>query len=202
MSPSGAACTQARALSTGRHRGNPNVSEISLPHPNPQGQASQQPLWDRDSRPVLVPPGPLVKSISVLSGSKSCLPPSASLGKSEDMAVSGLVDNPPGSTRIRVGSTGSVPPISTHQSAKPTAANVSDDPSLLVPGQSQDYSMEIVSSRKTSPAGSMASSWVNLDSDSSKQGGSGSNGSHTKAVDMQAKIRQLEKTVPTLQAQL
>ena len=60
--------------------------------------------------------------------------------------------------------------------------------------------MEIVSSRETSSAGSTASSWINLYSESSKQGGSRSNGSQT--VHIQAKIRQLEKTVAALQAQL
>ena len=81
VSSSGAACTQARDLSTGRRRGDPNFSEISLPHPNPQGQASQQPLWDQDGRPVLAPPGPLVKLTSVPAGPKSHLHPQLPLGR-------------------------------------------------------------------------------------------------------------------------
>ena len=73
---------------------------------------------------------------------------------------------------------------------------------MLIPGQSQDYPVETESSRETSPAGSTASTWVNLDSDSSRQEGSGDNGFASKPADMQAKIKQLEKTVAAFQAQL
>ena len=73
---------------------------------------------------------------------------------------------------------------------------------MLIPGQSQDYPVEIESSRETSPAGSTPSTWVNFDSDSSRQEGLGDNTSVSKPAEMQEKIKQLEKTVAALQAQL
>ena len=60
--------------------------------------------------------------------------------------------------------------------------------------------MEIASSREASPAGSTTSSWINLHSDSSKRGGSRSNG--FQSIDMKEKLKQLEKAVSSLQAQL
>ena len=130
------------------------------------------------------------------------MPPSASLGKSSDMAGTDPVANPPGCTGTRVGMTGPTPLISGRQSAKsvPTGASVPDDPFLLIPGQSQDYLVEISSSREPSPVVSSTSSWINLDSDSSGLGGYGSNG--TQDVSMKKKLLQLEKTVASLQAQL
>ena len=94
------------------------------------------------------------------------------------------------------------PPPSTRKSASSKAPKVSDEPFLLILGQSQDFPVEIASSRETSPVGSAASTWVNLDSDFSQQEVSGSNGADSKSADMQAKNRQLEKTVAALQAQL
>ena len=191
VSPSGTACTQSRALGMGHRRGHPDIPESSLPHPDPWSQASWQSFWVRDGRPVLVPPSSLVKSTSASAGTKSCLPPSGTLGKSEDMAVAGPVDTPPpGSMGIRVWSPRSIPPISTHQAAKSTTSKVSDDPFLLIPGQSQDYPVEIASSRETSSADSTASSWINLDSGSSKQGGSRSNGNLVEALSREATVLQ------------
>ena len=154
----------------------------------------------------MVPPNPLVRSTSAPVVTKSHLPPSASLKKSEDMAVTGPVDKPSpppsGCTGIMVSSTRSTPSISARQTSKTTAssAKVSEDPFLLIRGQSQDYLVEITSSRETSPAGSKASPWINLDSDSSEKGGSGSNVSQN--ISMQEKLRHLEKSVASLQPQL
>ena len=71
---------------------------------------------------------------------------------------------------------------------------MSKDPFLLILGQSEDYPVEVESSTEPSPASSTASTWVNLDSDSSQQGGSGKVRSSAQSSDMQEKIKQLEKT--------
>ena len=95
VSPSGSACHQTRVHSVGHHSGEPTEGEIGLIHPGKRGHTSRQPLWDRDGRPVLAPPGPLVKSTSTSAGNKSRPPPSASFGKSVDEVGAGPVDTPP-----------------------------------------------------------------------------------------------------------
>ena len=129
-------------------------------------------------------------------------PPSASLGKSMDGAVAGTAYTPLGcmGTRVRR-SAGAAPPASP-RSSHVDSPKVSKDPFLLIPGQSEDYPVEVESSREPCPASSAASTWVNLDSDSSQQEGSSEVRSSAKPTDMQAKIKQLEKTFAALQAQL
>ena len=63
-----------------------------------------------------------------------------------------------------------------------------------------DYPVEISSSREPSKAESSSSSWINLDSDSSRPGRSGS--SISQDMSMKEKLIQLEKTFASLQAQL
>ena len=78
---------------------------------------------------------------------------------------------------------------------------MSDDPLLLIPEQSTDYPGEINSFREHSLMESTSSSWVNLDSDSSRPSGSGGERASTEAS-VQEKPKALEQTVATLQAQL
>ena len=184
VSPSGVTCHQTKAQLLGDHSGEPK--EQSDPSWS-KGKALRQSLWDRDGRPVLALPGPLVISTSAPAGTKSRPPPSASLGKSEDEVVAGPADTP--LPRCM----GATPPPSSRSSAPIQAPKVSEDPFLLVPGKSQDYPVEIIFSRETSPAGSTASTWVNLDSNSSRQERSGNNGSVSKPAEMQAKIKQLRE---------
>ena len=79
--------------------------------------------------------------------------------------------------------------------------DASDDPWLPIPGQSKDFPVEIPLSREHSPVESTTSSWVNLDSHSSRPSGSGRERASAEAS-VQEKLKQLEWTVSTLQAQL
>ena len=99
-------------------------------------------------------------------------------------------------------SAGAAPPTSAWSTSRVDAPKVSKDPFLLILGQSQDYPVQIESSRETSTASSTASTWVNLDSDVSRQEWLGNGGSASHPTDLQAKNKQLEKTVTSLQAQL
>ena len=103
---------------------------------------------------------------------------------------------------IRVSAAGPAP-LASRPTAKPTAAGapgkVPDDPFLLIPGQLAEFLVEVSSSREPSPVES-TSSWVNLHSDSARPSGLGV--VPVSQVSLEQKLKSLEQTVASIQAQL
>ena len=129
---------------------------------------------------------------------RSRLPTPTSVRKSvQDAPATASVTNPPKCQGIRVRTAGSVS-LASCPSSKPAAARAPGK--VLILGQSTEFPVEIPSSRELSPVDS-SSSWVNLDSDSSRPSGSGVVQVPQEAS-LQEKLKTLEQTVASLQAQL